>query len=88
MMSADLHRAVAEVLHDLGSEVETLGHELCADPDLAERHLDRLQKIDWFAQHLTQLAMVVGAPDPTSAVGALGLEELRERLAATVARAA
>lgn len=88
MMDADLQRAVADVLHDLGSEVETLGHDLCADPEFAERHLEHLQRIDWFAQHLTQLAMVVGARDPASAVGALGLEELRERLAMTTTPAA
>jgi hypothetical protein len=88
MMDADLHRAVADVLHDLGSEVETLGHELCADPEFAERHLEHLQRIDWFAQHLTQLAMVVGAADPAGAVNGLGLEELRARLCATPARAA
>lgn len=88
MMDADLHRAVAEVLHDLGSEMETLGHELCTDPEFVERHLEHLQRIDWFAQHLTQLAMVVGAADPTDALGAVGLEDLRARLSERLARAA
>lgn len=88
MMDADLHRAVAEVLHDLGSEVETLGHELCADPEFVERHLEHLQRIDWFAQHLTQLAMVVGASDPAGALSTLGLDDLRARLSERLARAA
>lgn len=88
MMTPELGHAVAAVLHELAGEVEELGNDLCEDAAVAERHLASLQQIDRFAQHLTQLALVIGAPDPASAVGAVSLGELRDRLATAATRAA
>jgi hypothetical protein len=88
MMVAELCAAVASVLHDLSGEVEQVGHELCDDGALAERHLASLQQIDRFAQHLAQLAQVIGAADPVSAVSEISLGDLHDRLAAATPRAA
>jgi len=88
MMTADLCAAVADVLHDLADEVEHLGHALCEDGAMAERHFAELQQIDRFAQHLAQLAQVIGAPDPAGAVGHVTLGDLHDRLAAAARAAA
>lgn len=88
MMPPELRATVAAVLHELAGEVEELGNDLCEDAAVAERHLASLQQIDRFAQHLAQLALVIGAPDPASAVGAVSLGELREKLVAAGSRAA
>lgn len=88
MMTPELGRAVAAVLHELAGEVEELGNDLCEDAAVAERHLASLQQIDRFAQHLVQLALVIGDADPGGAVGAVSLGELRQKLVAAGSRAA
>ncbi|MEN7538312.1 hypothetical protein [Aurantiacibacter flavus] len=71
---------VAEILEELAGEVECLGENLCADPDVIGRHFDKLQGIDLIAQTARQLGMLVGSDNPTAALGDVRLEALRHRL--------
>lgn len=80
MSAPALTAALGEALMHLSGELEVLGSALCADPALAEAHLARLQKLDWCAQSLVQLARVIEAPDPAAAVAAITLGDLRARL--------
>lgn len=72
--------AVAEILGELGNEVEALGVSLCRDPELVARHVEALQSFDLIAQKQRGLAALLRADCPVTARAALGLEELRLRL--------
>lgn len=71
---------VAQVLDLLGEEIEELGQELCRDPEMVARHMTHLQAIDRIAQHQHALADLLRAECMSSAVQALGLEDLAARL--------
>lgn len=72
--------AVADILGELGSEIEELGTLLCCDPAIASRHLGALQAFDLIAQKQRGLAALLRADCPVTALAALGLEELKVRL--------
>lgn len=72
-----LPHAIADVLAALAGELELLGSGLCSDPAVAQRHLDDLQRIDRCAQSLSQLALVLQAPDPAAAAAHVTLGDLR-----------
>ena len=72
--------AVAEILGELGHEVEQLAVALCLDPDVAARHMAALQAFDLIAQKQRGLAALLRADCPVSALAALGLEELQQRV--------
>lgn len=72
--------AVAEILGELGDEVERLGVSLCLDPEVASRHIEALQAFDLIAQKPRGLASLLRADCHGSALAALGLEELKLRL--------
>lgn len=72
--------AAAGALDALSHEVEGMGVELCADPDIALRHLDQLQAIDRVAQSLAQLALVLRAPRPEAAIDNVRMGDLQARL--------
>ncbi|WP_174522589.1 hypothetical protein [Novosphingobium lentum] len=72
--------AIAEVLGELGNEVEQLGVSLCCDPAVAVNHMHALQAFDLIAQKQRGLAALLRAECPTTAKAALGLDELKVRL--------
>lgn len=72
--------AVADILGELGNEVEELGVRLCCDPDVAARHIEALQAFDLIAQKQRGLAALLRADCPVTALAELGLEELKQRL--------
>ena len=72
--------AVAEILGELGDEVERLGAGLCSDPAVAARHIEALQAFDLIAQKQRGLAALLRAECPVSALANHGLEELVQRL--------
>ena len=72
--------AIAEVLGELGAEIENLGTVLCGDPELAARHMCELQAIDLIAQKQRSLASMFADGLSGSAVEAVGLDALRTRL--------
>ena len=80
LLPSSLIPVLGATLMQLAGELEVLGSALCADPVLAEGHLAHLQKIDWCAQSLIQLALVIEAPDPLGAVERITLGDLRDRL--------
>jgi hypothetical protein len=82
MNAPHLTAALGEALRQLAGELEALGGALCEDPALAEAHLAGLQRLDWCAQSLVQIAHVIEAPDPAAAVAAVTLGDLRARLTA------
>jgi len=78
--SPALLTAIAATLGELAGEAEQFGLALCADNDVATRHLVQLQQIDKLAQSLREVARVISAQDPGEAVGAVCLGDLRGRL--------
>lgn len=88
MIPPPLSAALSEALMQLSGELEVLGSALCEDAALAEAHLPGLQRLDWCAQSLVQLALVIRAPDPAAAVGTVTLGDLRARLIAACQGAA
>lgn len=74
--------AIAEILSELGSEVEQLGVALCGDPEVVERHMATLQAFDLIAQKQRGISALLRAECPKSAHAALGLDELKQRLGA------
>jgi hypothetical protein len=71
--------AMAEVLAELGAELEALGEVLCRDPDFAGRHLRELQAIDLIAQKQRALATILAAGFSAAEMRRINLETLRSR---------
>lgn len=72
--------ALAEVMVELGCEIEQLGALLCADAELVGRHARELQAIDLIAQMQQALARLMDADCMTCAIDEMRLEGLRDRL--------
>jgi hypothetical protein len=72
--------AVADVLDELGHEIEQLGAALCRDPAFAAFHIGDLQAIDHIAQKQHALAILMRADCPAEALAIMGLDDLRVRL--------
>ena len=71
---------IAEELEKLRHETEALGATLCSDVDVAMRHIGALQSLDRLAQTQLALAKILRADDPSEALAATDLHNLRERL--------
>ncbi|WP_246543234.1 hypothetical protein [Novosphingobium profundi] len=71
--------AMAEVLLELGTEVEALGEVLCRDQGFAGRHLRELQAIDLIAQKQRALAAILAAGFSEHEMRRISLEALRTR---------
>ncbi|MAY20929.1 MAG: hypothetical protein CL955_09960 [Erythrobacteraceae bacterium] len=78
--SPGLFHAAAARLRAIALQAEDLGAELCGDPDVVQRHLTALQSIDRLAQNISQIAAVIAADDPVSAIDDVQLAELKELL--------
>ncbi len=72
--------AVAQVLRDMGGEIEALGLVLCSDPALAGRHARELQAIDLIAQMQQALSSLLVADCLNCALEQVRIDSLRERL--------
>lgn len=71
--------AMAEVLGELGAEVEALGEVLCRDAGFAGRHLRELQAIDLIAQKQRVLATILAAGFSEEEMRRITLDTLRKR---------
>lgn len=71
--------AMAEVLLELGTEVEALGEVLCRDQTFAGRHVRELQAIDLIAQKQRALAAIIAAGFSDAEMRRISLEALRSR---------
>lgn len=78
--STGLLLAIAATLGELAQEAEDFGLALCGDAEVATRYLVQLQKIDRIAQSLRELARVLSAENPPTAVAAICLGDLRAGL--------
>lgn len=72
--------AVAGILDELAADIELLGAALCADPDLAARHMGPLQAFDLITQKQRALGNLLRADCPVSALASIDLEEIRRRV--------
>ena len=72
--------AVAQVLRELGGEIEALGVVLCSDPALAGQHARELQAIDLIAQMQQALSSLLVADCLNCALDQVRIDSLRERL--------
>lgn len=84
--SPALLAGIAGHLATFAEDAEAFGIVLCSDYDVATRYLVQLQQIDRLAQSLREMANVLAAADPETAVAAIRLGELREALEAIHAR--
>jgi len=75
--SLALLTGIAAQLASLAEESEQFGLVLCSDAAVAGRHLVELQQIDRLAQSLREMATVLAAPEPETAVAGIRLGELR-----------
>lgn len=73
---------VAAVLDDLAHEIETLGHELCAHPEMVARFMGELQRFDRIAQFQRELAGLLRADCHQTALSQLRMDELADLLSA------
>ncbi|GGB40505.1 hypothetical protein GCM10011380_32480 [Sphingomonas metalli] len=73
---------VAAVLEAARDDLERLAGTLCADADIALRHMAALQTLDRVGQCQAEVASMLRAEDPTAAADAIGVEGLRARLIA------
>ena len=79
-MTAGQHEAqIADILDEIGNEIEALGAALCDDPTLCARHIEALQSIDLIAQKQRWLAELLRADSHDAIVERIGVEALRER---------
>ena len=79
MMHEPKLTAMAEVLGELGNEIEALGEVLCRDESFAARHMRELQAIDLIAQKQRALASIVAAGFSETEMGRISLDALRHR---------
>jgi len=68
---------IAAQLSGLAAQSEQFGLVLCSDAAVAGNYLVQLQQIDRLAQSLREMASVLAASDPHSAVAAIRLGDLR-----------
>jgi len=73
--------AMAEVLGELGTEIETLGEVLCRDEGFAGTHVRELQAIDLIAQKQRALAAILLAGFSDREMRRISIEALRSRFA-------
>ncbi|KPH64796.1 hypothetical protein ACLIMP_14290 [Novosphingobium aerophilum] len=71
--------AMAEVLGELGAEIEALGEVFCRDETFVARHLRELQAIDLIAQKQRALAAILAAGFSEVEMRRINLETLHER---------
>lgn len=72
--------SLADVLAELAIDVEGLGEQLCADPQVVAQHFGQLQGLDLIGQHLRHVADILGSDKPEESVAEIRLEALRVRL--------
>lgn len=76
-----LDRQLAEQLDAARALIEAMGDDLVADPDVLSRHAKALQAVDIVGQMLGHIANVVRADDRAGAVDAIGMAQLKAKLA-------
>ena len=74
---------LAEELDYARRMLDSMGDELCSDPNLVMRHAASLQSVDIIGQILGHVASVVRSSDPGGAVERIGMCELKGRLKRT-----
>ncbi len=84
--SPALLAGIAAQLATLAEHSENFGIVLCSDAAVAGRYLVQLQQIDRLAQSLREMATVLAASDPDTAVAAIRLGDLRSSLEQTGAQ--
>lgn len=71
--------AMAEVLSELGAEIEALGEVLCRDEGFVASHLRELQAIDLIAQKQRALAAILSAGFSAAEMRRINLEAIHLR---------
>ena len=79
MMHQPKFIAMAEVLGELGTEIEALGEVLCRDQGFAGEHIRELQAIDLIAQKQRALAAILMAGFSEAEMHRISIEVLRRR---------
>jgi len=78
---AAVTRNVADEIAAAADVLRALSDRLADDMAVIAAHGDALQQLDPLAQTLDHLARVLGAADPAPVIAAIGMDDLRSRLA-------
>ena len=73
---------IARELAAIATALETIGEQLCSDPNIVAMHFSALQAIDELCQRHDNIGRILCAEDMEAAVNGITLESLRVRLAA------
>lgn len=71
---------IATMQRELGDEIEDLGAQICADPDLASRMIAQLQSFDLIAQKQRALGELLARELSEEAIAEVSLEAVQQRL--------
>lgn len=78
-----LRGRIGEELNCLSRMLEAASDALAGDPNVIARHIERLQEFDMASQMLVELAALLAADDPASALATIKLSDLQRRLTRT-----
>lgn len=78
-----LRGRIGEELDCVARMLETASDALAGDPNVIARHIERLQELDMASQMLVELAALLAADDPASALATIKLSDLQRRLTRT-----
>ena len=76
----ELRLRLGEELDYVRRMLDSLGDQLSCDPILLRRHATSLQSLDIVGQILGHVGAVIRSSDPGSAVGGIGMGDLKARL--------
>ena len=76
----ELRIRLGEELDYVRRMLDSLGDHLSGDPILLRRHATSLQSLDIVGQILGHVGAVIRSSDPGSAVGGIGMGDLKARL--------
>lgn len=71
---------IAQILRETAHELEVLGSDLCADPQIVTEHCHALQAVDVMVQRHHGLASVLEGQCEAEEIERMTLEALRDRL--------
>ena len=77
---------IAQELAGIATALETIGDQLCSDPNVVSMHFSALQAIDELCQRHDNIGRVLCAENMEAALSGITLDTLRTRMAAGLSR--
>ena len=77
---------IARELAGIATALETIGDQLCSDPNVVSMHFSALQAIDELCQRHDNIGRVLCAENMEAALSGITLDTLRTRMAAGLSK--